>query len=151
MLKKQNGITLVALVITIIVLLILAGVSISLVVGQGGILGKATNAVDANEVATVKQEIQLAVADAQMAYYTDWTSNQGVKKSTYFGKDAFYQNNCTSAKAGTVSVTSKPNPDADTGNVVVTYTTKSNVVYTATFDVSNPTSITYKDSADKEV
>lgn len=32
--KKQSGITLIALIITIIVLLILAGVSISLVVGE---------------------------------------------------------------------------------------------------------------------
>ena len=39
MFRKQKGITLIALVITIIVLLILAGVSINLVVGEGGILG----------------------------------------------------------------------------------------------------------------
>ncbi len=37
MLKGQNGITLVALVITIIVLLILAGVTISLTLGERGI------------------------------------------------------------------------------------------------------------------
>ena len=36
--KKQKGITLVALVITIIVLLILAGVSISLALGNNGVL-----------------------------------------------------------------------------------------------------------------
>ena len=42
-LKDQKGITLVALVITIIVLLILAGVSLSLVVGDNGILGRASN------------------------------------------------------------------------------------------------------------
>jgi flagellar basal body-associated protein FliL len=38
MLKGQRGITLVALVITIIVLLILAGITISLTVGQNGII-----------------------------------------------------------------------------------------------------------------
>lgn len=44
MLKEQKGITLVALVITIIVLLILAGITISLVLGENGILNKASGA-----------------------------------------------------------------------------------------------------------
>lgn len=44
MLKGQKGITLVALVITIIVLLILAGITISLVIGDNGLLNKATGA-----------------------------------------------------------------------------------------------------------
>lgn len=44
MFKKENGITLVALVVTIVVLLILAGVSISLVLDQNGIINKAKGA-----------------------------------------------------------------------------------------------------------
>ena len=44
MLKKQKGITLVALVITMVVLLILAGVSINLVLGDNGIVKKAQEA-----------------------------------------------------------------------------------------------------------
>lgn len=44
MFKGQKGITLVALVITIIVLLILAGVGISMLAGDGGILNYAQNA-----------------------------------------------------------------------------------------------------------
>lgn len=47
MFKKQNGITLVALVITIIVLLILAGVSLSMVFNQNGIVTKAQEAKNA--------------------------------------------------------------------------------------------------------
>lgn len=42
--KKEKGITLVALVVTIVVLLILAGVSISLVLDQNGIINKAKGA-----------------------------------------------------------------------------------------------------------
>ena len=59
--KNQNGITLLALVITIIVLIILAGVSISLVTGDGGIIGKAKQAKDiadkssANEANTLNE------------------------------------------------------------------------------------------------
>lgn len=54
MLKGQKGITLVALVVTIIVLIILAGVSIALVLGDNGIVekakdGKQNYAVSANE------------------------------------------------------------------------------------------------------
>ena len=42
--KKNKGITLVALVVTIVVLLILAGVSINLVLGNNGIIAKAKEA-----------------------------------------------------------------------------------------------------------
>lgn len=42
--KNEKGITLVALVITIIVLLILAGVTLSMVMGDSGIFGKANSA-----------------------------------------------------------------------------------------------------------
>lgn len=46
MFTKQNGITLVALVITIVVLLILAGVTIASFTGENSILDKAENSVD---------------------------------------------------------------------------------------------------------
>ena len=47
MLKGQKGITLVALVVTIIVLIILAGISISLILGDNGIITKAKEARNA--------------------------------------------------------------------------------------------------------
>ena len=47
--KSQKGITLIALVITIIVLLILAGVTIAMLTGENGILNKATGAVSDTE------------------------------------------------------------------------------------------------------
>ena len=46
MFKEEKGITLVALVVTIIVLLILAGVAISLTVGQNGLFTRAQNAAE---------------------------------------------------------------------------------------------------------
>ena len=69
MLKENKGITLVALVITIIVLLILAGVSISLVEGDNGVLGQATNASDKTNTSTVKEQVQLAVSSASSEWY----------------------------------------------------------------------------------
>ena len=49
--KETNGITLIALVVTIVVLLILAGVSINMVLGQNGIVTKAQEARDKTEQA----------------------------------------------------------------------------------------------------
>ena len=46
--RKQNGITLIALVITIIVLLILAGVTIAMLTGQNGILTNANKSASSN-------------------------------------------------------------------------------------------------------
>ena len=54
--KKINGITLIALIITIIVLLILAGVSIAMLTGQNGILTQAQNAKQITEIAQIKEE-----------------------------------------------------------------------------------------------
>lgn len=57
--KKQNGITLIALVITIIVLLILAGVSIAMLTGENGILNQATTAKSDTEKAEVAERINM--------------------------------------------------------------------------------------------
>lgn len=60
MLKKQKGITLVALVITIIVLIILAGVSIALVLGDDGIVTKAKNGAENYKIAANEEVGPLA-------------------------------------------------------------------------------------------
>ena len=60
-LKEKSGITLIALVITIIVLLILAGVSIAMLTGDNGILTQATEAKKANIVGEEKEQIGLAM------------------------------------------------------------------------------------------
>ena len=60
-LKERKGITLIALVITIIVLLILAGVSIAMLTGQNGILTQANNAKDETEQANAKEKVESAV------------------------------------------------------------------------------------------
>ena len=58
--KKQRGITLIALVITIIVLLILAGVSIAMLTGNNGILSQAQKASEETKIAEEKEQIGLA-------------------------------------------------------------------------------------------
>ena len=66
-LKKHSnkGITLIALVITIIVLLILAGVSIAMLTGENGILTKATESKEETGKAQEEEEIKMAYAAAK--------------------------------------------------------------------------------------
>lgn len=69
MMRNQRGITLIALVITIIVLLILAGVSIAMLTGDNGILTNSTKAKAQNELGTAKDQIALAANEALTDYY----------------------------------------------------------------------------------
>lgn len=69
MIKEQKGITLIALVITIIVLLILAGVSIAMLTGENGILNQAVKAGDNTKVAEAKEVAGLDVNDKIASYY----------------------------------------------------------------------------------
>ena len=61
---KERGITLIALVITIIVLLILAGVALSALTGDSGILNNAESAKDKTNLANAKEQVALAAQGA---------------------------------------------------------------------------------------
>ena len=63
-LKEEKGITLIALVITIIVLLILAAVSIATLTGQNGILTQANNAKTSTEIGEEKEKVELSAVGA---------------------------------------------------------------------------------------
>ena len=63
--KNAKGITLIALVITIIVLLILAGVSIAMLTGQNGILTQAQNAKTTNENKSAEEKVKLSIMAAR--------------------------------------------------------------------------------------
>ena len=76
--KNNKGITLIALVITIIVLLILAGVSIAMVTGQNGILNQASRAGSETQVAEAKELAGVQVSSAVAAAYEE----RYVKKNT---------------------------------------------------------------------
>jgi Tfp pilus assembly protein PilE len=62
-LKSKKGITLVALVVTIVVLLILAGVSINAVLGDNGIIKKANQAASVTKEAEVKEAINRTILE----------------------------------------------------------------------------------------
>ena len=71
LLKNRNGITLIALVITIIVLLILAGVSIAMLTGDNGILTQATEAKEKNTIGEEEERISLALQSLKMKKQAD--------------------------------------------------------------------------------
>ena len=60
-LKNTKGITLIALVVTIIILLILAGVSIAMLTGNNGVLTQGKRAKEETEIAEEKEAISLAM------------------------------------------------------------------------------------------
>ena len=59
--KGNKGITLIALVITIIVLLILAAVSIAMLTGENSILNRAQESASANALGAAKDAVNLEV------------------------------------------------------------------------------------------
>ena len=98
--KSAKGITLIALVITIIVLLILAGVSIAMLTGQNGILTQAQNASKQTDIGKEKEQIALAyngaVTEKQSTDITAADLNDQFKAN---GTDA------TASGEGTITVT----------------------------------------------
>ena len=91
-LRSSNGITLIALVITIIVLLILAGISISMLSGDNSILQKATTAKTETEKAQIRERIQVAYHSALISgqgkitedlLITELTNEFGERDTTY--------------------------------------------------------------------
>lgn len=68
--RNNRGITLIALVITIIVLLILAAVSISMLTGENGILTQAQRAKEKTEAAASEEELNLSLLDEYISKYT---------------------------------------------------------------------------------
>ena len=59
--KSTKGITLISLMVTIIILLILAGVSIDTLTGNNGLLNRAKDVKIATEIAGIKEKIQIDI------------------------------------------------------------------------------------------
>lgn len=75
---RQEGITLIALVVTIIVLLILAGVTINLTVGQNGIITRANEAKEATRIASIEERANLWKLDVETAKLAGKEPTQGM-------------------------------------------------------------------------
>ena len=88
--KENKGITLIALVITIIVLLILAGVAIATLTGENGVLTQAENAGTQTEIAEVIERAKLDIVAWQTEKEgkgEDYTLTDSIVKSILMGKN----------------------------------------------------------------
>ena len=76
--SSQKAITLIALIITIIVLLILAGITINIIIGKGGLLEKATKSGEIYSEESAKERLEIVLADLQADKYIqkDYNKNE---------------------------------------------------------------------------
>ena len=118
--KQAKGITLIALVITIIVLLILAGVAISMLTGENGILKQATNAKDTTDKSEFEEQVKLAVMaskvnDKGAIDLTTLEAEIGKIKGTEITKNGTENNLPWTVKKGSYEVTITE--DGNTSNI----------------------------------
>ena len=131
--KNNKGITLIALVVTIIVLLILAGVSIAMLSGQNGILNRASQATWQSKLGDAESTVALSVSNYLTDYYAvKYTGS----KSEYLGTSESYTDEVDAVKKGanaaktelggdyTVTVKEKTDGTA-IESIVIKYTTNS--------------------------
>ncbi len=163
LIKTSNGITLIALVVTIIVLLILAGVVIATLTGDNGILGKAKTAKTTNDEEKAKEQIKIAVMgsygkDGELNY-DDLTKNLGQIGITELPDTASYPLEVT---LDGVSATIKANGEVNfttsggytqTGDTITSPDGKTMKVgdyvnYDPTLE-ANASDLTYTSTADK--
>ena len=114
-LKENKGITLIALVITIIVLLILAGVTIATLTGDNGILKKAGDAKTQTEQAKEDENLKIAIAGS---YGTDGKLNLKDLKDNLENQGINYDKNNTGFPLE-VTVNGEKKKIDENGNVTV--------------------------------
>ncbi len=144
--KKQNGITLIALVITIIVLLILAGVSIAMLTGDNGILNQATKADTATTEAEIADKINMALngeyanllAEGKMTQKgdSDATQAEAIQKFNGIGTDYTVEvNEIEQDGTGTVDVLTI-SKSGKSGKITYDYATKKYTITKAEYPIT---------------
>lgn len=79
--KDQKGISMVVLIITIIIMLILAGVALAMVTGDGSLLDQANNAEEETRQAQAEEEVEIAWSSAEVDY---WSKYNKYSKEDFF-------------------------------------------------------------------
>ena len=123
--REQKGITLIALVITIIVLLILAGVSIAMLTGENGILTKATQSTKETAKGEAVEAVKLAVSTVK-ADMLDSTKNTADK--TY--------SSLTMDNIKAAILVSYPNSAAKVEGTTIKFTASNNKVVTVPVSIT---------------
>ena len=127
--KEMKGITLVALVVTIVVLLILAGVSINLVLGNNGIIAKAQEAKTKQAEASKNDLKGINSLIEQMESTLNGSGNEGKTEpetEPYLPSDDFHYDTSTSVDTGLVI------KDANGNEYVWVVVPKTTAVYKTT-------------------
>ena len=138
MLKTNKGITLIALVITIIVLLILAGVSIAMLTGQNGILTRANDASDDSKRAEIADKVNMALQSAYTDAVVENTTTPAISSSNLISIYANDNNGETLAiTEGTLGTSA---------TVTATVTQNTDEVYTVTLTKSGNSYTTNADA-----
>lgn len=130
--RNQKGITLIALVITIIVLLILAGVSIAMLTGKNGILTQANNSKSETTKAEAIEKINLTLNAVKAKIY-----EEQVSASTYSPLDTTASDGIKKEIKDVISMDLSPLENA---------TTAAEGKYTYTVDANGKLEISYKNS-----
>ena len=130
---KERGITLIALAITIIVLLILAGISITSLISDNGILKQAQNATEQHKIEEYRQELTLILLEGQLENYDSDDYNSALKNSvktkiTATGKYNLVDEEETETKDYIVAETKKEGYKYKITLTEVIYLEKSNVI-----------------------
>ena len=140
---ETKGITLVALVVTIIVLLILAGITIMLLLSDGGIIEKAERAKEETERARFEERLGIANVDAGAKK----ALNGGLTAEEYF--EILKEHNLISdTTVGGANIQEKAEKDEE-GNTIYEITTDDGYVFEATIDEEGNVETEYQGKADK--
>ena len=131
--RNQRGITLIALVITIIVLLILAG----MLTGDNGILTKATESSVETEKAEISEKVNMAI----QAAYANAVIADTADPSLTVGAIADQYESDNNLAADTVTPTEPTGDSGDTANGKLKYTSGTKT-YTITLRATNNSFIT---------
>ena len=120
--KNNKGITLIALVVTIIVLLILAGVSIAMLTGQNGILNRASDAGESTAVANAKEKVTLAINEAITDYYKDtYTGSEATTTTLYSASKAALDKLNNVEESGATIAVAESGDTTKTTTVTISY------------------------------
>ena len=123
---NNKGITLIALVITIIVLLILAGVSIAMLTGQNGILTQASNAKSDTAKAEIAEKVNMAVQAAYAQKIADGSGVAAALTEAEVANQYNTDNGTGLATSGSGSLTVKASSATGAATYTVTLTKSGN-------------------------
>lgn len=151
--KIEKGITLISLVVTIIILIILAGISINLLFGDTGIITKAKNAKKEQDIVRIGEKLELEKAELAVKEYGKLDVNKYLDqiKTKYYKNYTF--NLCTlngrkyykTSSEGTINAIAYYINNGHWTNVLTIGNTESSVSNTCDYDnkVHNKWTINY--------